>query len=78
MRPAYPRTDGALYRPSTTAACGTTTVADDSLGYKVDKVTKEMGFQTNIVTGFTGWLRIDKISILLILRQPVNPVTNHD
>ena len=40
MRPVHPKIDGALYRPTTTAACGTTTAADDSLGYEVDKVVK--------------------------------------
>ena len=45
MRPVHPKMDGALYRPNTTVACGTTTAADDSLGYEFDKVVKECGFQ---------------------------------
>ena len=45
MRPAHPKMDGALYRPNTTVACGTTTAADDSLGYEGDKVVKGWGFQ---------------------------------
>lgn len=45
MRPVHPKIDGALYRPNTTVACGTTTATDDSLGYEVDKVVKGCGFQ---------------------------------
>ena len=48
MRPVHPKIDGALYRPTTIAACGTTTAADDSLSYEVDKVVKEVGFQRMI------------------------------
>ena len=37
--------DGALYRPIATAACGTATAADDSLGDKVIKLVKGEVFQ---------------------------------
>ena len=37
--------DGALYRPIATAACGTATAADDSLGDKVIKLVKGDVFQ---------------------------------
>ena len=37
--------DGALYRPTATAACGTATAADDSLGDKVIKLVKGEVFQ---------------------------------
>ena len=40
MRPVHPKIDGALYRPTTTAACGTATATDDSLGYYVIKFVK--------------------------------------
>jgi hypothetical protein len=45
MRPDHPKIDGALYRPITTAACGTATATDDSLGYKEIKLVKGLGFQ---------------------------------
>jgi hypothetical protein len=44
MRPVI-RRDGALYRPTTAAACGTTTAVDDSLGYKEIKFVKRREFQ---------------------------------
>ena len=40
MRPGHPKMAGALYRPTTPAACGTATAADDSLGYRVIKLVK--------------------------------------
>ena len=40
--------DGALYRPTVTAACGTATAVDDSLGYRVIKFVKECGFQRTV------------------------------
>ena len=40
MRPVHPKMDGALYRPTTPAACGTATAVDDSLGYKGIKLVK--------------------------------------
>ena len=43
MRPVDPKMDGALYRPVAPAACGTTTAADDSLGYEVDQMNKGVG-----------------------------------
>jgi hypothetical protein len=37
--------DGALYRPTTPAACGTATAADDSLGDRMIKFVKGREFQ---------------------------------
>ena len=50
MRPADPKIDGALYRPTTPAACGTATAADDSLGYRVIKFVKGRVFQYPQIT----------------------------
>ena len=68
MRPVYPKMGGALYRPTTTAACGTTTAVDDSLGYKVIKFTKGENFQKG------GWLdRIYKMTSGFRRFDPVHP-----
>jgi hypothetical protein len=68
MRPVYPKIDGALYRPTTTAACGTATAADDSLGYKVIKLVKGREFQYPQITqiGLKNlrnlWIELDRIN----------------
>lgn len=49
MRPVHPKMDGALYRPTTPAACGTATAADDSLGYGLIKVAKGQEFQSRVI-----------------------------
>ena len=67
--------DGALYRPTATVACGTTTAADDSLVYEVDKVVKKWGFQRidgqNLqdVSGLTRSHLVNPENILSILSQ---------
>jgi hypothetical protein len=68
MRPVDPKIGGALYRPTTTAACGTTTVVDDSLSYRVFKFVNGREFQRTVGQDRQDVNRIDRIS-------PVHPET---
>lgn len=68
MRPVHPKIDGALYRPTTTAACGTATATDDSPGYYVIKFVKGRRFQNPQITQIdlknlrNLWIELDRIT----------------
>ena len=61
--------DGALYRPTTPAACGTATAADDSLGNRVIKLVKRRDFQReqqitriDLYNLRNMWIEMDRIN----------------